>query len=215
MTTKKELVQLLLAKKILVTGKLMTMIKEQSDQETEKLYADIENKDDGNIRKIIFSYLQQEKQKEQRSAGAEKGNKEASVEATTLNQEKSEVLPAAENEEETKEGIVTIVSSFTAKEVNKEIQDFVSYFNERYKTLERLLRGRQELDNVTVVKRALQKEEREPVAVIGLIKKIEETKNKNIIIVLEDSTGEIKALISKNKKEVYDGGKSLVLDEVI
>src|SRR3989338_11582082 len=142
-------------------------------------------------------------------------NKEASAEATTFNQEKTEGTPPFQNEEETKEGVVTIVSSFKEKEVNKEIQDFVSYFNERYKTLERLLRGRQELDNVTVVKRALQKEEREPVAVIGLVKKIEETKNNNIIIVLEDSTGEIKALISKNKKELYGGGKSLVLDEVI
>ena len=66
MTTKKELVQLLLTKKILVTGKLMAMIKEQSDQETEKLYTNIQNKDDDSIRKIIFSYLQLEKQKEKR-----------------------------------------------------------------------------------------------------------------------------------------------------
>ncbi len=193
----------------------MAMIKEQSDQETEKLYKNIENKDDDSIRKIIFSCLQLEKQKEQRTTLVEKENKEGSVEATTPNQEKNEAPHAAQNEEKTKEGIVTIVSSFTTKEVNKEIQDFVSYFNERYKTLERLLRGRQELDNVTVVKRALQKEEREPVAVIGLVKKIEETKNNNIIIALEDSTGEIKALISKSKKELYDGGKSLVLDEVV
>ena len=211
----------------------MAMIKEQSDQETEKLYTNIQNKDDDSIRKIIFSYLQLEKQKEQIIPLVEKENnansplvgipiaascgvlpacntassrdyemgsqqavgystqfrnKEASAEATTFNQEKTEGTPPFQNEEETKEGVVTIVSSFTAKEVNKEIQDFVSYFNERYKTLERLLRGRQELDNVTVVKRALQKEEREPVAVIGLVKKIEETKNNNIIIALEYNT---------------------------
>ncbi len=212
MTTKKELVQFLLAKKIIVTGKLMAMIKEQNDQETEKLYTDIQNKDDDSIRKIIFSYLQTEKQKEQQNKDVEKENTLATNSAQEQNKEATN---DASDIEEVKEGTVSIISSFTTKEVNKEIQDFVSYFNERYKTLERLLRGRQELDNVTAIKRALQKEEREHVAIIGIVKEINETKNKNIIITLEDSTGEMKALVSKNKREIYEAGKSLVRDEVV
>ena len=211
MTTKKELVQFLLAKKILVTGKLMAMIKEQTEQETKKVYEAIQSKDDEDIRKIIFSYLQAEKQKEQQN---KRGEEETPSEVNSAQEKNKEVTNNAD-EEEVKEGTVSIISSFTTKEVNKEIQDFVSYFNERYKALERLLRGRQELDNVTVIKRALQKEEREHVAIIGIVKEIDETKNNNLIVTLEDSTGEMKALISKNKREIYEGGKSLVRDEVI
>ncbi|MBL7335196.1 hypothetical protein IL398_24225, partial [Escherichia coli] len=81
-------------------------------------------------------------------------------------------------------------SSFESKEVCNEISDFVSYFNCRYKTLEKMLHHRQELQGVTSIKRSLQ-QEKERVSVIGIVKEIRETKNHNLFVMLEDPSGEI------------------------
>lgn len=127
-----------------------------------------------------------------------------------------EFLPQFFFEEiEQNQGTVIITSSFESKEVHKKVGDFVSYFNVRYKTIERILHNRQELQNVTSIRRLAQKEEKEHVSVIGIVKEIEETKNENLIITLEDQTGEIKIFVGKAKKELYESGKSVVLDETI
>jgi len=112
-------------------------------------------------------------------------------------------------------GTVSIVYSCAIKEARTTLADFVSYFNARYKYIEKILRNRQELQNVTSIRRVSQKDEKEHVAVIGIVKKIVETKNNNIIVIVEDPTGEINLLISKNKKEVFDAVRLLVLDEII
>jgi len=41
------------------------------------------------------------------------------------------------------------------------------------------------------------------------------TKNNNIILTLEDNTNQIRALVNKNRPELYSEAKSIVLDEVI
>lgn len=122
-------------------------------------------------------------------------------------------------QKEIKEGVsggeVSLLTNFESKEVDKKVGDFVSYFNARYKAIEKLLRNRQELQNMTAIKRLAQKEQREAISIIGIVKDIEETKNENLIITLEDQTAETKVLVSKAKKELFDGAKSVVLDEII
>ena len=115
----------------------------------------------------------------------------------------------------TKEGTVSIVYSLESKDIKKTIGDFVSYFNSRYKHLESMLRNRQELQGITSIKRISQKDEKETVSIIGLVKNIEETKNNNFIITLEDQTGEIKIIINNTKKELIEEAKTIVFDEVI
>ncbi|MFA6888917.1 MAG: DNA-directed DNA polymerase II small subunit [Candidatus Woesearchaeota archaeon] len=112
-------------------------------------------------------------------------------------------------------GAVSVIYSCAIKNTRTTFTDFVSYFNARYKYIEKILRNRQELQNVTSIRRVSQKDEKEQVAVIGMVKKINETKNNNIIVTVEDQTGEINLLISKNKREVFDSVKVLVLDEII
>ncbi len=95
------------------------------------------------------------------------------------------------------------------------IQDFTKIFLSRYKFLENILRKRIELKNVTSINRILGKNEKEQVSLIVLVKEIRETKSKNILLTLEDVTGNINALVSTNKKELFGLCKSLVVDEVI
>ncbi len=110
---------------------------------------------------------------------------------------------------------VKVISNFEEGSSKKEIGDFVLYFNARLDFLQRVLYSRDELKGVVSISRILSKKERETVAAIGLVIDKQTTKNENIMITIEDSTGEIKVLINKNKPEMYDLAKELVLDEVI
>jgi len=110
---------------------------------------------------------------------------------------------------------VTIVVSH--KNIPKKylVSDFTQFFVSRYKFLENILRSRQELQHTLTINRVLGKKERGEVSVIGLVESINETKNGNIIITLEDLTGKIKIFISKNNKKLYAQAKDIVFDEVL
>ncbi len=136
-------------------------------------------------------------------------------EKTTEEIKKIIECPAAAEQAEEESSEVSITYSCAIKEAKISISDFVKYFNVRYKYIEKILRNRQELQNVTSIRRASQKDEKEHIAVIGIVKSIDETKNNNIIITLEDQTGEMPLLVSKTKKEAFDSIKQLVLDETI
>ena len=110
---------------------------------------------------------------------------------------------------------VTVVVSYQNEPHKYVIKDFVNFFSSRYHFLEGLLRNRRELESTLTINRLLGKKERDEVSIIGLVAEIGETKAGNIMLTLEDSTGEIKVLVSKNKKELYLSAKDLVVDEVI
>jgi DNA polymerase II small subunit len=110
---------------------------------------------------------------------------------------------------------VKVISHYQDKPKKRSPQDFVNYFNARYKALERILHGRSELANLTSIGRLVQKKDRETVSFIGMVTDKQTTKNENIMLTLEDPTGRIRVMVGKNKPEVYDVAKDLVFDEVI
>ncbi|MBI2662206.1 DNA-directed DNA polymerase II small subunit [Candidatus Woesearchaeota archaeon] len=110
---------------------------------------------------------------------------------------------------------ITLITSYKNIPHKYSIPDFANFFHSRYRFLEGLLRHRQELQGLMTINRILTKKEKETVSLIGLVEEISETKNGNLIITLEDPTGKIKTIISKNRKEIYSLGKELVVDEVI
>lgn len=114
-----------------------------------------------------------------------------------------------------KEEKVKIVYSYQEDSKKRDIQDFVQYFNARYKSIEKILRQRPDLKNVTTINRILNKKDRESVSLIGIVADKQTTKNKNIFLTLEDQTGSIKVLVNKNKPEVFNEAKSIVLDEIL
>ena len=117
-------------------------------------------------------------------------------------------------EEKTNEKVKVIVSH-EADSQKRNIQDFVQYFNARYKALEKILRNRQELTNILSINRILHKTDRSSLSLIGLVQDKQTTKNNNIIFTVEDPTGSIKVLANKNKPELYEMAKDIVLDEII
>lgn len=106
---------------------------------------------------------------------------------------------------------------FSYEEVMRKrtFQDFVSLFNHRFKYLSNVLRKRVELQGVTSLQRIQQKKEKENVSLIGMVYEKRLTKNDNFIFTLEDPTGKIKVLVHKNRQDLYEQAKEIMLDEVI
>ena len=97
-----------------------------------------------------------------------------------------------------------------------EVQNFISYLNSRYKSIESILLNRRELQNVMSISRILSKREREEISIVGMIRdKAITSKNKHIKLLLEDPSGIINVLVNKNNQELYSLAKDSVLDEVV
>jgi len=110
---------------------------------------------------------------------------------------------------------VKIIFNYTTPSNKRKIQDFIDYYNARYKALEKILQNRQELSSLTSIGRLTAKNDRETVSIIGMIKDKQTTKNNNIILEVEDPTGTIKILASKNKPEICEIANNTAFDEVI
>ena len=123
--------------------------------------------------------------------------------------------PKESSSKTTEQYAVNMVFNYEEDSKNREVQDFVQYFNSRYRALEKILKNRQELKNLISIKRLQNKRDRAEVSIIGMIKEKETTKNGNMILTMEDQTGAIKALINKNKPDLFKLTENLVLDEVI
>jgi len=110
---------------------------------------------------------------------------------------------------------ITIVSSYEGGSAKHTVSDFAQHFTQRYTLLERMLRVRPELQNSISISRALVKQAREQVALIGMVVEKSESKNGNLMLTVEDRTGYIKVLVSKSKPELFEEARDIVTDEVI
>ena len=113
------------------------------------------------------------------------------------------------------ENSVKIVFSYKDTVKKREAQDFTSYFNYRYDALRTILMNRQELQSATSIKRIFPKRERQEISIIGMVLDKRFTKNKNIILTIEDTTASLNVLVNKNKQELYVLAKDIVPDEII
>jgi DNA polymerase II small subunit len=92
--------------------------------------------------------------------------------------------------------------------------DFVAHWRHRFNGLATMLKGRQELQGVMSISRVLSQTNNRG-AVIGMISEKNITKNDNVILKLEDTTGEITVIITGREPKVLEEAKNLVLDEVV
>ncbi|PIN94856.1 DNA polymerase II [Candidatus Pacearchaeota archaeon CG10_big_fil_rev_8_21_14_0_10_31_9] len=92
-----------------------------------------------------------------------------------------------------------------------EVKDFVNNFRNRYSFLKGILQQRHELDNLISINRISEGS----FSIIAMVSDKKTTKNGNIILELEDLTGKINALVTKNRPEAFEKSKEILLDEVI
>ena len=110
---------------------------------------------------------------------------------------------------------VNILFSYKEESKKRDIQDFVAFFNARYRALEKILRTRLELQNLTSIARLKNKRDKETVSIIGMVKDKKNTSKGGLMLSLEDPTGWIKVYINNNKPDLFNPAKDIVLDEVI
>src|SRR3989338_3170097 len=94
-----------------------------------------------------------------------------------------------------------------------EVSDFVGSFRSRYQQLQRILVSRPDLHNLVSINKI--SSNRQNLSIIGMVREKRVTKNKNIIIVLEDLTGEINGLVRTEREELHAKAQELQLDDVV
>lgn len=106
-----------------------------------------------------------------------------------------------------------VIVSYDTEGKSWTVRDFVSHFKVRFASLSGILRNRPELTNAMNLGRAQNAEGN--ISLIGAIKEKGETKNKNMMLTLEDPAGWLRVVVNKSKPEVYKIARDLVLDEVV
>ncbi|MBS3168221.1 DNA-directed DNA polymerase II small subunit [Candidatus Woesearchaeota archaeon] len=140
----------------------------------------------------------------------EEENKGGEILLQQIKQEPEKI--SVDTKEESK---VEILFSYKDNNKKREVNDFVKFFRNRYETIKKILCSRQELKDSVSIARLKRKNEREAVTIIGVVLDKAITKNENIKLVLEDTTDTFNVLITKNREDLYNLAKDLVLDEVI
>ncbi len=94
-----------------------------------------------------------------------------------------------------------------------EVKDFVTYFRNRFNEMKVFLMEHSELKNLVSINKL--QGSHSNVSLIGIVFGVRKTKNKNIILEIEDLTGRINILINKEKKELLEKVEELAIDSVV
>jgi len=124
-----------------------------------------------------------------------------------------EIKKPEENLKELKINHLKIISSYPNLMKKLETRDFVGYFRNRYQELKSFLQNRKELEGLSSINKI--NGSRQSVSIIGVVFDKRVTKNKNILLEVEDLTGSIRVLINKDKTEIYNKAKEILIDDVI
>jgi len=111
------------------------------------------------------------------------------------------------------EGKAKVLKSWIVPSRKITVDDFVKYFQNRFIELKSIIQERNDIENLTTINKV--SSQKQNIAIIGMVNKKRITKNKNVILELEDLTGKISVLVSCTKEELSKKVKDVVLDEVI
>src|SRR3989338_1106797 len=220
---KKKVVDYLLKKGVLISSELINQLSDESKIQT--LYSQIQDSSEGvmvineDTQKLTINQINNinwteiEKSKVMLEKGRSSSYSQL-VDLVSMVGNDENLQNETESEHSTKTP-VKIIFSYEELPKKRDIRDFVDHFNNRHRQIASLLRNRIELGKVSSINKILNKKEKEKVSIIAMVADKQYTKNNNLIITLEDPTGQIKAIINKTKKNIYTSAKELVMDEEI
>jgi DNA polymerase II small subunit len=107
---------------------------------------------------------------------------------------------------------VKILSSNIIPYRRIEVKDFVTHFKNRYNFFKEIIKERKELSNLVSINKI---GNNRSFSIIGIVSNKRITKNKNMILEIEDPTGRINALIGADKEDIFKKAKEIILDDVI
>ncbi len=121
-----------------------------------------------------------------------------------------------ESESQTKNILVAeplnVVKSYFIPSRKIGVEDFVKHFRNRFMAIRSILEERGCSELISIDKIGIEKQK---ISIIGMVSNKQVTKNKNIILEVEDLSGKISVLISKEKGALYHEASNIILDEVI
>ncbi len=94
------------------------------------------------------------------------------------------------------------------------VEDFVSLFRDRFVKLRKLFPPASGQYS-SVEAEDLAREEGNKVRLIGMVYEIRETKNKNLLIEVEDLTGKARVIISRQNESLFEKARKIITDEVL
>ena len=104
---------------------------------------------------------------------------------------------------------VETIDPYEVSRSEKDVPEFLGYFNDRYDRMKKLLMRRSELASATAIQRLERRSEGDEVATIGLVREKYSTNSGKYIVTLEDKTGSFKALVGERE------GDKIVEDEML
>lgn len=216
-----EVLNYCLEKGMLVDKDVLNLFSETSDVESVKLLIEriknytnqrvinkeLFNKNKDKVSKAILS-LPEEKRKNAEGLRSKLG---LSLEISDENEEKE---TEDKNDYEEEEGGKVIPSHSVGQDNRKlDVADFTNYFKKRFNEMKNILQEHSELENLVSLSKI--SGDRKGISIIGMVSNKRVTKNNNILLDVEDSTGMIRVLINKDKEEVYKKAENLALDSVV
>ena len=108
-------------------------------------------------------------------------------------------------------GRVKIISAPFIEARKVTVKDFVTHFRSRYDFMRKVLEGRG-LENLTSLRKI---SGRGNYTIIVSVVEKRVTKNKNLIMTVEDLTGNSVVLVNQNRKEVFEIARELLLDDIV
>lgn len=94
------------------------------------------------------------------------------------------------------------------------IEDFISYFRNRFKRMRRLFAG-SKFGYMGVEVAELKKRNTEKVKVVGMVYKKSVTKKGNILLMIEDLTGTYKVVIPNRDEKLFEQANRIVRDDIL
>ncbi len=108
---------------------------------------------------------------------------------------------------------VKILSMDPTSSKKIEVADFVKHYRNRYQEMSGLFKERSELENLTSINKISGTNKN--FSIVGLVSSKKTTKNKNLLLELEDLTGKITTIVNANKPELIKKAEDIALDSVI
>jgi len=128
--------------------------------------------------------------------------------------EKNMVLETVEKKNISQLGQIQILKYNNPSSKKFEVDDFTKHFRGRYVVLKSMLQEREELVGLTSIGK-LPEQKQSNISVIGMVFNKRTTKNKNLIMEIEDLTGRVSVVINHSKEELFKQAGEIVLDDVI
>jgi len=108
---------------------------------------------------------------------------------------------------------VRIVSTFPSISKKIEVKDFVEHFRGRYSEMKTYIQEHSDMTNLTSIGKI--SGNRQGISIIAMVLDKRTTKNRNILLQLEDPTGKITAIVNRNREDVLKKAEDIALDSVI